>query len=380
MLAAVLLLAAAVPAVSTAAGGPAGDEDSPTIEATKAAATAVRLRSSLRGFEGSHRPSQPQRRRRPPPAPIPSAGFRIPNIVHYVLANRRPRPFPWTAYLSARAAVDRLRPDRLIYHLLDAVQPTGPWWEAARGLAVPSEEGPGLVELIPYSLDEVPSPTSGAKLSRPEFVSDFMRIQVLLQAGGVYLDTDHVPLRPFDDLRRSHGSVWGRQTEDRHRVAVGCILAEPNSTTLRELLALMRRRYDGEWGHHSVDVADAYLGPGRDDAWVLGYPRMFPFGWAPDQLLRSNASLLKGSGFDFTHQPAFGPYGAPAPAGPVYAIHLFGSQLGRAVRHFRCADIVPPTTNFAAAVHLAVDNVTDLCRRLDAVYHRSSLVSRLWPT
>eukprot|EP00667_Euglena_gracilis_P034383 EG_transcript_59462 len=57
------------------------------------------------------------------------SAFRIPNHVHFVLANRpgAPKYFEWTAYLAARAAIDRLQPSRVVYHLLEGREPYGEW-------------------------------------------------------------------------------------------------------------------------------------------------------------------------------------------------------------------------------------------------------------
>ena len=66
-----------------------------------------------------------------------------------------------------------------------------------------------LVTVVPFSRDDVPRILNGAAVEKPAHVADFRRLQVLMQYGGIYLDTDHIPLRSFDDLRRC-GAVVGR--------------------------------------------------------------------------------------------------------------------------------------------------------------------------
>ena len=66
-----------------------------------------------------------------------------------------------------------------------------------------------LVTVVPFSRDDVPRILNGAAVEKPSHVADFRRLQVLMQYGGIYLDTDHIPLRSFDDLRRC-GAVVGR--------------------------------------------------------------------------------------------------------------------------------------------------------------------------
>jgi hypothetical protein len=78
--------------------------------------------------------------------------------------------------------------------------------------------------------------------------------------GGIYMDTDHIALRSFDDLRRFR-VVFGRQgaNEHGHQVAVGCFLAEPKSPVIGELYARMLAKFDGGWASHSIMNVDSFF-------------------------------------------------------------------------------------------------------------------------
>ena len=54
--------------------------------------------------------------------------YRIPNIVHFVVADKSERFFDWTMYLAVRAAKDRLKPDVIYMHLIDGIEPYGAWY------------------------------------------------------------------------------------------------------------------------------------------------------------------------------------------------------------------------------------------------------------
>ena len=44
---------------------------------------------------------------------------------------------------------------------------------------------------------ELPTHIGGAEIVWPQYVSDVMRLQILYEYGGIYMDTDMISLRPF---------------------------------------------------------------------------------------------------------------------------------------------------------------------------------------
>eukprot|EP00667_Euglena_gracilis_P009849 EG_transcript_10016 len=308
------------------------------------------------------------------------SAFRIPNHVHFVLANRPPKYFEWTAYLAARAAIDRLQPSRVVYHLLEGREPYGEWWEATKALQVPHGNGIyGGIELVAFSENSVPRELNGHPVVKPEHISDFRRFQVLHDEGGIYMDTDHIVLRSYDALRRGYSTVWGRQIN--RQVAIGCILAEPHAPLIHTMYTEMLQRFDGSWCRHSVDMVDDLFN--RHDfpeALVLGWPLMYPFGWDPQDLYETHQSLFQGNSFDFAFQKAYSRQPDPSEGGCVFSLHLFTSHLGQVMRRITCRDFVVPNTTFARAIHLAVDDVGDLCQKLEAFGTAPSarLQAQLW--
>lgn len=80
------------------------------------------------------------------------------------------------------------------------------------------------------------------------FASDYARLDILAQHGGIYLDTDVDLLRPFDDLL-CHECFLGMEND--RNVALCTIGAEPDFWFLRDFLALYERI--------SLVDADGYL-------------------------------------------------------------------------------------------------------------------------
>lgn len=65
--------------------------------------------------------------------------------------------------------------------------------------------------------------------------SDFVRLQVLLDYGGMYLDLDAIPLKSFDKLRKAgYDCVFARQKYG--NTAVGLMMTKKNNSLMKEFL------------------------------------------------------------------------------------------------------------------------------------------------
>ena len=166
----------------------------------------------------------------------------IPSIVHFVLTDRDTRFFDWPCYVAIRSAWEKLQPEELIVHILDGIEPAtaADWWQAAKQF---------VTAVVPFARADVPLSLNGVKITHPAFIADFRRIQILHDWGGIYMDTDALSLRNFEDLRHWK-AVLGRQGGEL-RATVGLMMFEKNSNLLRALLDRMKRAYTGAWGVHA---------------------------------------------------------------------------------------------------------------------------------
>ncbi len=113
----------------------------------------------------------------------------IPNIIHlcYGFADDfDSKPFSLVHYLTVKSAVEVHRPEavRLYYRY----EPLGFWWERARP----------YLELVPTA---PPREVAGVPIRHCAHQTDLLRLQVLYQHGGIYLDMDVLSLRSFAPLR-----------------------------------------------------------------------------------------------------------------------------------------------------------------------------------
>jgi SAM-dependent methyltransferase len=176
----------------------------------------------------------------------------IPRIFHFITGldeNFGGKPFSFVHYMAIRSAlrVNEGFRARVYYHY----EPNGKYWDAIK----PD------VELVPVDL---PTEVFGNPVEHFAHKADVMRMRILLEQGGIYLDLDTICQRPFEPLLDGR-VVMGREErmrDDGSRETVGLcnatIIAPPNA----EFLCLWYDAYrdftggtsgDG-WNKFSVQV------------------------------------------------------------------------------------------------------------------------------
>lgn len=116
----------------------------------------------------------------------------IPRVIHFVFGMKPDfggKPFNIVHYLAVKSAHEVNRPDKMILHY--QYEPTGEWFDKAR----------------PYlELNKVVAPTEihGRPLLHVAHQADIIRLRVLYEQGGIYLDLDTISKRPMDDLLQHH--------------------------------------------------------------------------------------------------------------------------------------------------------------------------------
>ena len=112
----------------------------------------------------------------------------IPNIFHFVFVGKplqQGENFGLSHYIAVKSAIDINNPLKTYFHYCE--EPVGVWWQKAKPL---------------LSLNKIEKVTAfmGNPVPHPAHQSDIIRLQMLLQYGGIYLDLDTIcikPLTPF---------------------------------------------------------------------------------------------------------------------------------------------------------------------------------------
>lgn len=207
----------------------------------------------------------------------------IPNEFHFIFGlspDFGGRPFSLVHYVAIAACQQVNKPTRI--NMFYEYLPQGEWWERARPM---------------LTLRKVRAPDSihGRPIVSFAHKADVMRLHILKELGGVYLDIDVICIEPFTDLRHND-CVLGEE------LGVGLcnavILSKPEATFISLWLAGYSSFSNGQWNEHSVKLPSR-LAQGRKDICVLG-PKIFfwPMWNRKDDLsafYTSNKSLCEGS-------------------------------------------------------------------------------------
>ncbi|KAI1809254.1 hypothetical protein GGS20DRAFT_572803 [Poronia punctata] len=199
--------------------------------------------------------------RTPLDATTPTPPEPIPNHVHFIfgLANPYEDPhagtFDFIAYLAVRSAVLGIRADKISLHytyLADPPAPepnkdpfSNPWVNRLKD----------DITLVYHSPEEMNALKNqpGAHW-QPAHISDILRLRLLQEQGGIYLDLDAFGLRPFTDLLRSpRDMIMGHEGGNRGGLCNAIMVARKNSAFI-ERWASEYNDVDlsREWNYHSV--------------------------------------------------------------------------------------------------------------------------------
>ncbi|GAB4197013.1 MAG: hypothetical protein OHK0022_14990 [Roseiflexaceae bacterium] len=165
----------------------------------------------------------------------------IPNIFHFVCIGDK--PFSLIDYLAVKSAAVVNRPEQIFCYY--ERPPSGIWWEKALRYLEP-------VPVVP------PAAIGGQPLLHPAHKADVIRLQKLIEHGGVYLDLDVICVRPFAPLYQ-HAFVLGRQGEQWIAgLGNAVILSEPEAHFARKWL----EGFDPATSHWH-----GFRSRGRDEHW-----------------------------------------------------------------------------------------------------------------
>ena len=122
----------------------------------------------------------------------------IPNNFHFVFGMASDfggKPFSLIHYISIKSAIKYNNPDKIYFHY--QYEPSGEWWKKIK---------PEL------TLNQIKAPKEifGNPLLHVAHQADIVRLQVLLEFGGIYMDLDTICVKPMTDLLR-YECVMGYQ-------------------------------------------------------------------------------------------------------------------------------------------------------------------------
>ncbi|ORX36844.1 hypothetical protein BD324DRAFT_579948 [Kockovaella imperatae] len=199
-----------------------------------------------------------------PSLPLPREP--IPNIVHYVYGldpDSTREDFPYYAYLAMRSALVTLKPEKVLFHCL--YEPRGYWWSRVvnwEGWVDDEGQRKGLVE-IHRARDVTTIGSHKNPVTKFAHKADIIRLEVLLQHGGIYLDIDTFILRSFskhsllayDTVMAMEAAQWDLgDSMDPKGLCNGIIVARKGATFLERWLETYETFNGHKWADHSVHM------------------------------------------------------------------------------------------------------------------------------
>ena len=167
----------------------------------------------------------------------------IPNHLHYVHLSRGGREWKLHHHLSVKSAYVRSGVEK-IYMWVDE-EPKGKWWEQTKN----------LVELKKI---EPPTEIFGLPITQQAHKSDVIRLQVLLEYGGIYVDTDTIFVKSFKPLLDNKFVLGQQNVKGSEGLCPAVILSEKNSVFGQSWLMGFKDYFRGgppgspTWCTHSV--------------------------------------------------------------------------------------------------------------------------------
>jgi hypothetical protein len=167
----------------------------------------------------------------------------VPNILHYVHLSKGGREWKFHHFLSVKSAYVRSGVEK-IYIWVDQ-EPQGIWWDETKN----------LVELVYI---EPPSEIFGKPITQQAHKSDVIRLQVLIEHGGIYVDTDTIFVKSFSPLLNNKFVMGQQNVSGSEGLCPAVILSESNSIFGQNWLMGFKDTFGGgppgspTWCTHSV--------------------------------------------------------------------------------------------------------------------------------
>jgi hypothetical protein len=174
----------------------------------------------------------------------------IPRTVHFVLIAEHDKhaELEFYQYLAIKAALLRIQPESVKIHSY-SLNETNFWWQLIKH----------AVTLVIHEPRQILRTSDGRvhKLRLPH-QTDVLRLEILYQEGGIYLDTDVYALQSFSPLLHSPKDLlMGHEGGNRSGIGNAVIVASPASPFIAKWLAAYEESFDNRpqmWNHHSVKV------------------------------------------------------------------------------------------------------------------------------
>ena len=164
----------------------------------------------------------------------------IPNIIHFIYGfKEQNEEFELYRYIAIKSAHDVNKPEKIYFYYY--YEPYGEWWEKSK-------------KYLTLEKVNLPQEIYGNKLYHYAHQSDVIRLQKLIERGGIYLDIDTICLKSFENLLH-YDFVMGEQNNS------------DNSTIYGLCNAIILSKKNSEFAIKWLDTYRTFRSKGRDNFW-----------------------------------------------------------------------------------------------------------------
>jgi hypothetical protein len=213
---------------------------------------------------------------------------RIPRIVHYCFGlapNFGYRPFSLVHYVCIKSAISKICPEKTFLYY--EYEPSGPWWELTKP----------FLDLVKIT---APREIYGRPLKNVAHRADVVRLEKLIEHGGIYLDCDVLVHRNFDELLENSFviSEEGSNTGDVFSLSNAVMLAEPSAPFAKRWYEEYRS-FDGKsWADHSTRLPLELAKSHPDEVTVLPFDAFcWPLWFQLEMIYEPGQPLIKNSAY-----------------------------------------------------------------------------------
>ena len=220
----------------------------------------------------------------------------FPRTFHFVFGLRdRPEPFHLVFYLCLESCRQVNDPCKIFLHCHH--QPYGPYWDMIRD----------AVTIVPVDPDPIIAayqyPQRAHNKYRYAHHADVIRLDALIERGGVYADIDTIFVNPIPDDLLRRPCVLGREDDVmchrtgrlRPSLCNAVIIAEPHAAFTVAWRQRLHAAFDGSWSNHSCFLAHELSLQCPDDVHVEPQRTFYKHGHRPAGV----QMLLEGLDTDF---------------------------------------------------------------------------------
>ncbi len=229
--------------------------------------------------------------------------------------------------MSVKSAHDILQPEKIFFHYFYEPGNENQWYQELKKQNWITE----FKKWDEQEFNQLVLKVVGKEVTHVAQRADLLRVIIMKQYGGIYMDADVFILKSFDPLRKASDAVMGLEAPDGYMgMANAILLTKPNGEFINLYWEHAHKLNPNRYNHYGVEIpkmlSEKY--EGRED--VIRPLNHRAFFW-PLWYYVERKKLFEEDAFDFRWN---------------YAVHLWESRSLWYLQHLTPEKLVHPTSAF----------------------------------